>query len=75
MKQHIASVHEKDKETHEYQCHFRQKCDFTSNRKDQLDEHISAVHEKHKNHKCVSCGRAFAQSGTRNRHVKMMHDK
>ena len=39
-----------------------------------LTRHIKTIHEGHKDYKCDSCGKSFAQPGVLRRHTITVHD-
>ena len=39
-----------------------------------LRNHIKAIHEGHKDYKCVACGKSFNQSISLNLHMKTVHE-
>ena len=39
-----------------------------------MRKHIKAVHESHKDFKCVPCGKSFTEAGTLRKHIKTVHE-
>ncbi|OQV25211.1 PR domain zinc finger protein 14 [Hypsibius exemplaris] len=46
-------------------------CDRSFEKRDRLRIHILHVHEKYKPHVCAACGKAFSQSSSLNKHIRV----
>ena len=39
-----------------------------------LNKHIEAIHEGHKDYKCESCGKSLSGAGTLRKHIYTVHE-
>ncbi|XP_014163322.1 PR domain zinc finger protein 14 [Geospiza fortis] len=57
-----------DQGDRKFPCHL---CDRSFEKRDRLRIHILHVHEKHRPHKCSTCGKSFSQSSSLNKHMRV----
>ncbi|XP_033640683.1 PR domain zinc finger protein 14-like [Asterias rubens] len=57
-----------DRGDRKFPCHL---CSRSFEKRDRLRIHILHVHQKHRPHKCVTCGKSFSQSSSLNKHMRV----
>lgn len=57
-----------DRGDRKFPCHL---CSRSFEKRDRLRIHILHVHEKHRPHKCPTCGKSFSQSSSLNKHKRV----